>query len=554
MKSYVEVLAFVNRDEKTQELFSTVNDLTYLQNKDELVDRLNLNEYVYPRVVVVDIDFLLDKNHISYLSIKHDLMYKNASIVIYAKDINFEVKYKLYALDIKGIIDANDRNKGEILAHIMRRANLYSATFKNNSIRGIIEYHSLGNDSKQLTYLLDFLIYKYKISDIDSADIRLTLIFLLIAFKQNKIIQTSKLINTIFKSQSVNSLYKRYSKPKSFNEKILSILLTFNATPEIAEYIKNINLSSVEPELLQEIQKIHDDKNIAITSYQDVNFFWEQLYLLIFEKHSDLALDIFDMFLSTTYNALLNFLVNTNYFLVSIELFDLEKIVLNFTFISSKNIVIKEYADKISTSIPNISILLDEIDDTKVSIVYDITVNEVDKIDEPIKETKQYKDNKKVSAVEFLKDYEVDNEILDDLHDNATEIKDLLYKEEVLSQDTLNAIVAILQKYASVLHETVEFEDIAFSLEGLAAMFSNVNIEEIENSKKEVLGFYIQGLVDDLSNWKHHVFLDANTPDIHYMDASLLENVSEIEKFVLSTPEDDKNKEENNDDDDLEFF
>ena len=552
MKSYVEVLAFVKRDEKTQELFGSVNDLTYFQNKDELVDRLNLNEYIYPRVVVVDIDFLLDKNHISYVSITHDLMYKNASIVVYGKDIDFEVRYKLYALDIKGIIDENDINKGEILAHIMRRTNLYAATFKNNSIRGIIEYHSLGDDSKKLTYLLDFLIYKYKISDIDSADIRLALISLLMAFKQNKVIQTSKLINTIFKSQSVNSLYKKYSKPKSFNEKILSILLTFDTNPEIADYIKNINISSVEPELLQEIQKIYDDKNIAITSYQDVNFFWEQLYLFILEQHSNLELEVFDMFLSTTYNALLNFLVHTNYFLVSIELFDLEKIVLNFTFIGTKNIAIKEYADKISTSIPNISILLNEEDDTKVSIVYNIKVGEVDKIDEPIKEIKQYKDNKKVSATQFLKDYEVDYEILEDLHDNATDIKDLLYKEEVLSQDTLSAIVAILQKYASVLHETVEFEDIAFALEGLAAIFSDVNIDEIENSKKEMLSFYIQGLVDDLSSWKHHIFLDANTPDIHYMDVSLLDNASEIEKFILSTPEDDK--EENNDEDDLEFF
>lgn len=552
MKSYVEVLAFVKRDEKTQELFGSVNDLTYFQNKDELVDRLNLNEYIYPRVVVVDIDFLLDKNHISYVSITHDLMYKNASIVVYGKDIDFEVRYKLYALDIKGIIDENDINKGEILAHIMRRTNLYAATFKNNSIRGIIEYHSLGDDSKKLTYLLDFLIYKYKISDIDSADIRLALISLLMAFKQNKVIQTSKLINTIFKSQSVNSLYKKYSKPKSFNEKILSILLTFDTNPEIADYIKNINISSVEPELLQEIQKIYDDKNIAITSYQDVNFFWEQLYLFILEQHSNLELEVFDMFLSTTYNALLNFLVHTNYFLVSIELFDLEKIVLNFTFIGNKNIAIKEYADKISTSIPNISILLNEEDDTKVSIVYNIKVGEVDKIDEPIKEIKQYKDNKKVSATQFLKDYEVDYEILEDLHDNATDIKDLLYKEEVLSQDTLSAIVAILQKYASVLHETVEFEDIAFALEGLAAIFSDVNIDEIENSKKEMLSFYIQGLVDDLSSWKHHIFLDANTPDIHYMDVSLLDNASEIEKFILSTPEDDK--EENNDEDDLEFF
>jgi hypothetical protein len=554
LKSIVEILAFVNRDAKTDELFNNIENVQYIQSKDELKKSLNRNDYFNARIVVVSIEYILDKQSISYLNIKRDLMYKNASIVIYGKDIDFEVKYKLYALDIKGIIDENDIKKREILSHIKRRSNLYSSTFKNNAIRGIIEYNNLSDKSKTLTYLLDYLIYKYHISNKDSSDIRLTLISLFIAFKQNKILQTAKLISTIFKSQSINKLYKNYTKPKSFNEKILSTLLTFNKDKELANYIENINLKSVEPELIKEIEEVYDSKNIAITSYQDVNFFWEQLYLVVLEKHADLALDIFDIFLSTTYNALLNFLVHTNYLLCSIELFNNEKIIIDFKFIGAKNRTIKEYADTISTSISSINILVDEEDDTKVSIIYDISSYEPNKDDNSIIDSTHYQDNKKISATEFLKDYEVDNGILDDLHDNAREIKDLLYNEEVLSQNTLSSIVTVLQKYASVLQETIEFEDIAYALEGLATLFSNLDINEIEASKKEMLSFYIQGLVDDLSSWKHHIFLDANTPDIHYLDASLLENSSTIEKFILSNPQEEENNKEEENDDDLEFF
>jgi len=563
LNSKVEVLACIKRDEKTAELFNAVNDLTYFENKDELIESLNRNECIFPRIVVFCIDFLLEKDHISYLSIKDDLMYKNASLVIYGKDIDLEVRQKLYTLDIKGIIDENDINKGEILSHIMRRSNLYSSTFKNNLVRGLIDYNNLGDESKKLTYLLDFLIYRYEISYRDSADIRLALIFLLIAFKQNKIVETSKLINTIFKSQSVNTLYKRYNKPKSFNEKILSILLQFNKDPEIANYIHNINSSSVELELIEEIQKIYDAKNIAIASYQDINFFWEQLNLEISNKYTNLVLDIF---LSTTYNALVNFLVRANYLLASIKLFDLKKIILEFKFIGTKNIELKEYAENISATIANINILIDEDDETKISIIYDISSYELEMNDETPEEIKSdliidtstinsmhYKDNKKISATQFLEDFEIDNEILDDLNDNAAEVRDLLYKEELLNQNTLIKIASVLGKYAIILRETIEFEDLAFSLEGLSTLFANLSIDTVDESKKEMLGFYIQGLIDDLSSWKHHIFLEPNTPDIHYLDASLLENASEIESFISSTPEDDKNRKEENDDD-LEFF
>jgi len=62
------------------------------------------------------------------------------------------------------------------------------------------------------------------------------------------------------------------------------------------------------------------------------------------------------------------------------------------------------------------------------------------------------------------------------------------------------------------------------------------------------LRVYIQGIVEDLSNWRHYIFIAQDTPDIHYLDASLLDNCAEIENFVLGGS---VSSEEN---DDLEFF
>ena len=559
MKNNIEVLAFVPRDSNTDNLFTGINSLTYIDSLQKLQSKLAYkNDYVHPRILVVAVEYILDTQHPLYVTIKHDLMYKNASIVVYGKDIPLEEKYKFYDLDIKGIIDENNKNKNEIFTHIKRRSNFYSSSYKNNSVRAAIDYFEVGEKSKNLTYTLDYLVYRYNLSDQDAGDIRVVLVYLLVSFVQNKFIQTAKLLNTVCKSQNINALYKSYMNPKSFHEKILSILLSLNTSKDIAGYIENINLKCVEPELIEEIHNIYNAKNAIIASHQDIIFFWEQLYLLILEEHTELDITIFDTLLNTTSHILVNFLTHSNYFFCSIPLFNAEKITIDFHFPNTKNSLLKDYTTHITNSVVGIAFLIDDTsDDTKVSMTYDVNTITGKKRDTEVVidtsniNTMHYEESKKVSAIDFLKEYEVDHEVLADLHDNAIEIKDLLYKEEILSSATLHAIVAILRKYITILYETIEFEDIAFSLEGLATLFSNINIDEVETSKKEMLSFYIQGLVDDLSNWKHHIFINADTPDIHYLDASLLENASSIETFLLGKSEDEDMEE---DDDDLEFF
>ena len=560
MNSEVEVLAFIPKSVKTEELFKNVDDLTYIEDKNKLIDIININNRVHPRLVIVDIEYVLNKEHAQYLDIKDDLMYKNASIVIYGKNIDHKTNNLLYTLDIKGIIDEQNSNKYDVFSHIKRRTNLYSSTFKNNSIRAMIEFHDLGDTSKRLTYLLDYLILKYNISDIDAADIRLALISLLTAFKQNKILQTAKLINTIFKSQSVNKFYQSHTKPKSFNEEILAILLKFYTRRELSEYVDNINISTIKPQLVQDIQQICNEKIISITSYQDINFFWEQLHLNLLDLHSNETIQIIDTLLDTTYKILEYFLIHSNYLLVSADLFNSKEIKIDCKFIADMNLI-KEHIKSFSNSV---NIVLDKNDSTKVSIIFDISNEAVEitqckgqvsqnlTIDTTNINSMHYDDNKKISATDFLRDFEIDDDLLADLKDHEEDIKALLYKEELVSQDILNSVAEVLQKYSVVLYETIEFEDIAYSLTSLAKLFATTSVSEIEESKFSTLGFYLQGLIDDLSSWKNHIFIEMSTPDIHYLDASLLENSATIEKFILSSPEDSNST--NEDEDDLEFF
>jgi len=79
-----------------------------------------------------------------------------------------------------------------------------------------------------------------------------------------------------------------------------------------------------------------------------------------------------------------------------------------------------------------------------------------------------YEDYEKMSAKEFLAEYEYDQNLIDDLKDNDEDIENLLFFKEKLSQDNLTSVALIFDKYVNVLNETLEFKDLAFSLEFLS--------------------------------------------------------------------------------------
>lgn len=320
--------------------------------------------------------------------------------------------------------------------------------------------------------------------------------------------------------------------------------------------IDTINLTTVEVGLIKEIEEIYKAKNIVIVSKQDINFFLEQFCFI--EESKEFPLNIVDRFLKDINTVLVSFLCKVNYFLCSIKLFNSEQVSIDFRFPNTLNSKIEDSVHRILHTTPDIELLIDEDSDsntTFVSMIYTFHSVYLKRADNAIIDTSNinsmhYEESQKISAIDFLKEYEVDTDLIDDLHENASDIIVLLHKEDVISQDTMNSIIAILQKYVSLLYTTIEFEDIASILGDLATVFANLNLDEIDSSKKNMLNMYIEGLVNDLSSWANHIFIDADTPDIHYLDASLLENCSTIEAFVTSEPK----SEDMDDDDDLEFF
>jgi len=119
------------------------------------------------------------------------------------------------------------------------------------------------------------MIDYYKLSKQDAADIYLVASSFIIAAQTNTLIKTSEILYTIFKSLEVNKLYKNYVSPKSFNEQIVTVLLYLLHVKTLGENQVSVNIEDVEQKLINEVTEFYESKTILISSYMEIDIFWE---------------------------------------------------------------------------------------------------------------------------------------------------------------------------------------------------------------------------------------------------------------------------------------
>gem|GEM_PF-5282268 len=507
---------------------------------------------------IIDIEKLKDKKY-SYF--KNELLNnEHLFVVVYGENISQTIKAKLHSLEVSAIIEDKSQNHKNILDHVIVKANLYMATLDNRFTEGFFEYHDLKRDIEtQIKYLLSFVSYKYKIDGGDISDIHLLLSSLLLAFKRNKILKISKILHKIIKSEPIDMLYKTYTHPQSFKQSVIAILLMIFQDEETQKHVEQINMKNIEKSLISEIQNIYDTKATVIISHQDVNYFWEQLVMGTVEKYNNKDnINTLDSTIVLICKLLIYALSKVEYMeIYTVMSFSDTQMEMHIKLFGDTNTILKEYIE--SKLLSTGKFIVEMQDNNKIILTLKALDSKSKKskkvtIDKSIIDTMHYKDEHKISAEDFLKEYEIDQYLLDDLNDLETQIRDKLYTQDTLSKEILSAVSTALGGYVRVLNETIEFENIAYSLQSLSLVLNELSLETLDDTKQNTLRFYIQGLIDDLSTWKRYIFIEPNTPDIHYLDASLLENCATIEKFILSDLEDETLEEENNNDDDLEFF
>lgn len=141
----------------------------------------------------------------------------------------------------------------------------------------------------------------------------------------------------------------------------------------------------------------------------------------------------------------------------------------------------------------------------------------------------------KISAQEFLKDYESFElqTILNDVEDLEYMIEEhieILYKDNL--DHEIEHVIQTLEKYASFLNCFSEFQELSSSLSMLKHQIESVDLGNFDSKGKNFIAEYIKATLQDLQAWKNNVFILMDAVDVFYMNDSILNNIVQLESFL----------------------
>ena len=147
-----------------------------------------------------------------------------------------------------------------------------------------------------------------------------------------------------------------------------------------------------------------------------------------------------------------------------------------------------------------------------------------------------------IDAKTFMENSDIDDKLILDLVRSLKKMKTLSAKYSELSEEYVGKLFHN-DEFIEIFQFSIEFKDIAYSLELLKIKLISLDFENLSKQQKIILKTMMDGILADLDDWTHKVLIEQTTRDIHYLDASLLANISQID-IILKSLEDDKQEEE----------
>jgi len=321
MKTNVKLYVFVKEDAPILATLQKDYDYVLVEDYEALKSKIDKISYFDSHLLLIDFEYLLSKKGTINKYIKKDLMRSWLAVIAYHNGTpSLQLKAHLYRLDFKAILDDTNRNiHHKIIKHVSNYANIHMETIQNNFITAFVHCNDSDNLLRDLQYLFGYVIDYYKLSDQDAADIYLVTSSLIIAIQTNRLIKTSEILYTIFKSFEVNKLYKNYATPKSFNEQIVTVLLYLLYVRTLDKKKISIDMESVQQTLIDKVTEFHEFKTILISSYMEVDIFWEQVHELLFSEYKNDDFDVIENYLEIIYHGLIRSLIRASYICVYID-------------------------------------------------------------------------------------------------------------------------------------------------------------------------------------------------------------------------------------------
>jgi len=146
----------------------------------------------------------------------------------------------------------------------------------------------------------------------------------------------------------------------------------------------------------------------------------------------------------------------------------------------------------------------------------------------------------------YLQEIDLDMSMIDELGEIESETLDSLDLSDCMNVQAYQDVIVLLRDYLKVIHQLMEFQELAFTLTMLIDLLNTAAFELISEENRGVVTIYIKAIIDDLSTWRKSVFVNQDAENIHYLDQTLLSSIAQLQ-IMLSESDTDEMTE-------IEFF
>lgn len=524
-KTYI--IASIESKNLRKDLKKRYNDIDFVESGD-IVKSVSLKE---PNTIIMD--DTIQYARVIFKEIKSNPLTRHIPILMITSNNNIERSKEFISLGIEEIIPKELPSKLaiELIDRIIKReikSNSSAAKF----IRGIQVYNHCTHHGINLRTISKVVSHKLGFSKEVSYDIKSFVSLLATSIEKDNIAD----LLLFFKNMRFVKTFIKYlellDEPTDlYGEAIKAIFYRYKA-----QYThKNYSLSGVREDVITIVDEAIDNNSVIIQKPIDLdflltltdNFFKENPEIDNFHKSilhrvlkpisSTLILNKISIYAHTVFSdssivITLEPLENRefSYLLEDIEIPE------NFEISKRENCVVItqnfEYTQGLSKK-PNIK-------EKTPEVVVQVQQEEV--ILEP----------QTTNATDFLNMLQNENtdlSLLDELAELEDDL-DTVVSRDILDLEAIEETHQILYNYTRFIETLMEFETITTSMFSLASAFEKVSQENTPPSTT-ILPF-IDAIRRDLQNWRNGIFVYKTVEDIHFLDASLASNCSQIEMFL----------------------
>ena len=140
--------------------------------------------------------------------------------------------------------------------------------------------------------------------------------------------------------------------------------------------------------------------------------------------------------------------------------------------------------------------------------------------------------HKQVTAKEFLDENEevgvIDTEQLNDLEEDLDATVASILFDDIT--DKIPDIIYILEKYNRFLYTFSEFEELCKVIYAMIELLENTDFDQLK--RKDMASKFVVAILEDLVDWKEHVFVLEDAVDVYYINASILNSFVLLKDIV----------------------